>query len=139
MAAGATFYSNSAMTNALSDGDWSAALDLGTVNIPGAGSANTPGVQVWLKNTGTTALQNISITAVAGSGQTDTIYDERVSFAPDNAGAPGAWGANGAAFTPADLAAGASVSFWVRTEADAGDTQPANPVKFSLQIDATSV
>jgi hypothetical protein len=139
MAAGATFYSNSGMTNALSDGDWSAALDLGTVNIPGAGSADTPGVQVWLKNTGTTALQSISISAVAGAGQTDTVYDNRVSFAPDNAGAPGVWGADGDPFVPADLAAGASVSFWVRTRADSGDTQPANPVKFSLQIDATSV
>jgi hypothetical protein len=139
MAAGATFYKNSAMTDALSSGDWSNDLNLGTVNIPASGTADTPGVQVWLKNTGTTALQGIQITAIAGSGQTDTIYDNRVSFAPDNSGAPGTWQANGAAFVPADLAAGASVSFWVRTEADAGDTQPANPVKFSLQITATSV
>lgn len=139
MAAGAQFFRDTAATDALSDGDWSDALDLGTVNIPGSGTAYTSGVQVTLKNTGTTELQSISVTAVDGSGQTATTYDDRVSFAPDSAGSPGAWGADGAAFSPSDLAAGASVSFWVRTRADAGDSQPTNPVNFTLQMDATSV
>lgn len=139
MAAGATFYRDTAATDALSDGDWVDPLDLGTVNIPASGQAYTSGTQVTLKNTGTTSLESISVTAVDGSGETATVYDDRVSFAPDNAGSPGSWGADGAAFNPADLAAGASVSFWVRTRADAADGQPTNPVNFSLQMDATSV
>lgn len=139
MAASATFYRDAALTDAVSDGDWSDALDLGTVNIPGAGSAYTDGVQVWVENDGTTDLTGIDIAAVAGGGQTDTDYDERVSFAPDNAGSPGSWGADGDPFEPSDLSPTDSVSFWVRTRADSTDSQPANPVNFSLQLDATSV
>lgn len=139
MAASATFYLDAAETQAMSDGTWAQDLDLGTVNIPPSGTAYTSGVQVWLKNDGTTELQSPSISAVDGSGETATVYDDRVSFAPDSAGSPGTWGADGAAYAPANIAAGSTITFWVRTRADAGDTQPANPVNMSLQLDATSV
>ena len=139
MAAGATFYRDSGMTQAVSDGLWAGSeLPMGTVNIPASGDAYTTPVQVWLKNTGTTTLQSIAISAVAGSGQTDTPYDDRVEFAPDNAGSPGTWDTT-EPFNVANLNAGSSVSFWVRLRANASDTQPVNPVKFSLRLDATSV
>jgi hypothetical protein len=139
MAASGTFYRDAALTDDLSDGDWSDPLDLGTVNIPGAGSAYTAGAQVFIENDGTTDLTGIQISAVAGSGETDTAYDERVSFAPDSAGSPGAWGTDGDPYAPADLSSGGSAAFWVRTRADSADVQPANPVNFTLQLDATSV
>lgn len=134
MAAGATFYRDAALTDAFSDGDWSDPLDLGTVNIPGTGDDFTTPVQLWLDNDGTTELQSSQITAVAGAGETDTIYDERVEFSTD--------GSTGWAVGPYDagtIAAGNNVSFFVRLKASAGDTQPTNPVNFSLQLDATSV
>lgn len=134
MAAGATFYRDAGATDALSDGDWTDPLDFGTVNIPASGDAFTSAVAVYLKNTGTTELQNCSVTAVDGSGQTATVYDDRVEFSAD-----GSTGWATGPYAAGTLAAGAQATIYVRTKASAGDTQPANPVNFSLRVDATSV
>lgn len=141
MAADATFFHGDTDSDAISDGDWSDPLDLGTVNIPESGDAHTAGAQVTLKNTGDTQLQGGEVSAIDGSGQTATVYDDRVSFAPDNAGSPGTWGNDGDPYTLADtdMDPNATETFWVRTRADSGDTQPSNPVNLSLQLDATSV
>jgi len=58
---------------------------------------------------------------------------DKWALAPDNAGAPGVWGAYGAALTIASVIGATNTIFWAKAKATA-DEEPANDDTVDLQI-----
>lgn len=106
-------------TNAISSGDWSKPLDLGSLSIPASGSTTSTPVEVYGKNIGTTTISTISVQASATNNQGGHAdVSPYIAIAPDNAGAAGAFGAAGAAtqVNAAQIAPGGTFQFWVEAQ-----------------------
>jgi len=125
MAGAITFYSDAALTQALSTGGTlTNPGSLGTVSIPAMGSTNGSSTQIYWKNTGGTTCQNLYVQPVTAPNTAQTAGHAdgsgEVQVSADNA----TWGTVGAqveVFT-GTIAANATGSFYARAVVPSTDS-----------------
>jgi hypothetical protein len=99
MAGQITLYKDEQRSQPLTDGSWLTTVDLGTAVIPALNNAPQPGVLCYGKNTGTTTIQAIAVTPIAGGGSGGAQLASDTDIAVDASGTPGQYGIDGAQVT----------------------------------------